>query len=171
MKKRVIIIAIAAVLSAACLYGCQSNSGFGRDTGANNYSSNAPVSASNRPSSNAPVSAPDSPPSDAPVAELPEVDAYRPPSGLIDIDLNADDPSNDKIVFVYDAEGRLWQCYYAIGENDVYLSYSYDGNSIQIYGFIGSIVVADESFEAKSNYDTNRNFVEYQGYYFKGFTF
>ena len=103
--------------------------------------------------------------------ERSEVEAYRPPSNVIKIDLKVDEPSNSQITFKYDDEGKISQCYYKIDNTEIYLSYTYDGNKIQIYGFSGSIVVADEVFEAKADFDPTSGFVEYKGYYIKGFNF
>ena len=100
-----------------------------------------------------------------------EIEAYRPPAEFIKIDMTSNDPSTDSIQFQYDELGRVSQCYYKIDNEDIYLSYSYEGTQIQIYGFSGTIVVEDKKLEAKGEFDASLGFVEHEGYYFKGFSF
>jgi len=97
---------------------------------------------------------------------------FKPPAELFNIDMSADDPSIEGIRFVFDAEGRVDQCYYSIGEDVIFLSYSYEDKLIKVYGFIenGTIIV-DESFEAKTDFDPSVGFENNRGYYFKGFEF
>ena len=104
-----VIITITMALLMACLTGCPGNTGNTASGG---------------------VTGVDSATSESHSSERPEVEAYRPPAELISIDLDADDPSTNRIVFVFDEDGRVSQCYYKIGENDVFLSYTYDGSSI-----------------------------------------
>ena len=40
-------------------------------------------------------------------SELPEVEEYAPPAKVLEIDLDAADPSNDYIRFKYDEQGRI----------------------------------------------------------------
>jgi len=95
--------------------------------------------------------------------------SYLPPARFIKIDLNAEDPSNDKITFKYDDIGRISKCYYLIDGDEVYLSYSYRGSEVSILGFMDGTVVADEHFKSDSEFDPSVGFSEYAGYYFKGF--
>jgi len=96
---------------------------------------------------------------------------YRPPAEFINIDLTADDPSDNQISFKYDDEGRVSECYYMVGDLEIYLSYSYEGKSIHIFGFSDGVVVADETFQAITDFNPDVKFEKYNGYYFNGFTF
>jgi len=103
--------------------------------------------------------------------ELSEVEAFVPPADMFNLDLRTDDPSNDDIHFEFDSEGRISGIVYSIDDYRVVLSYSYDDLSIQIFGFIDSIVVADVQLVASSGFDDTLGFIEYRGYYFFGFDF
>ena len=98
--------------------------------------------------------------------------AFKPPGVLVKINLDTDDHSDSDILFYYDDDGRVSQCYYVIGADNIFLNYSYDGRSIQIFGFnVDGIVVAEASFEAKTDYDPSVGFVEPDGYFIKRFSF
>lgn len=95
---------------------------------------------------------------------------YKTPSDAVEIDLTAEDPSNDQIQFSYDENNRISQCQYQIDGHTIKLVYSYSGNSIQIYAFSDEYVAADETFTV-SSYDANAGFTSYNGYYFRGCVF
>ncbi len=98
-----------------------------------------------------------------------DLSAYKKPADVVSIDLTKDDPSNDEIRFVYDDDGRVTQCYYKIGEQQVYVNYTYKEASAQIYAFMGEVLVADEVIEI-SEYSAEKGFSSIEGYYFKGVT-
>ena len=98
-----------------------------------------------------------------------DLSAYKKPADAVSIDLTKDDPSNDEIRFVFDNEGKVTQCYYKIGDQQIYVNYTYNDGSVQIYAFMGDILVADETIEL-SAYDAEKGFTVIEGYYFKGFS-
>lgn len=95
---------------------------------------------------------------------------YEVPVNVVQIDLTAEDPSNDAMKFVYDDMGRVSQCYYKIDGTEIYINYEYTDNQVHIYGFSGSIVAAEENFTLPS-FDKSVGFSAYNGYYFKGYNF
>jgi len=95
------------------------------------------------------------------------IESYRAPADVVEIDMTEEDPSNDEIKFEYDDEGKISGCRYQIDGTDVYVGYSYKDDYVEMFGFIGDIVVADDIFYI-SNFDSSQGFVEYEGYYFKG---
>ena len=98
-----------------------------------------------------------------------DLSAYKKPADVVSIDLTEDDPSNDEIRFVFDNEGKVTQCYYNIGDQQVYVNYTYKDGSVQIYAFMGEVLVADETIEI-SEYSAEKGFSSIEGYYFKGVT-
>lgn len=96
---------------------------------------------------------------------------FQPPAEVIEIDKKAEDPSNDYINFVYDEEGRISQCYYKLDNEDIYLNYTYEGNSAHILGFSGEILAADEIIKIPNDYAGEIGFTTYMGYFFKGYEF
>ena len=106
------------------------------------------------------------------------VTVFTPPAKVTEIDFDADDPSNDDIKFVFDAAGRITYVFYSVNGYDVSLGYVYDGEAVDddvslwIIGLIDDIVVADERLSAKNiDFDASLGFVEYKGYFIKGFDF
>ena len=103
--------------------------------------------------------------------------AFLPPARVTGIDFNADDPSNDDISFIFDEEGRVKHVFYFANGHDIGLSYVYDSEALDyenlwILGFIDSIVVADERIKTiNSTFDASIGFVDYKGYFIKGFIF
>lgn len=95
--------------------------------------------------------------------------SFIKPADAVSIDMTKDDPSNDYMVFKYDEDGRVSQCYYKIGESLVYITYKYESNGAQIYAFIDDCVVDDCKINL-SSYDANKGFSIIDGYYFKGFS-
>ena len=100
-----------------------------------------------------------------------DISAYRAPADVVEIDTDKEDPSNDAIRFVYDDEGRVSQCYYEIDGEPVFVSYAYKDGSVQIYAFMGELVVADEIITLPGEYDASIGFTSSNGYYFKGYPF
>ena len=96
--------------------------------------------------------------------------AYQPPADLFSVDLTAEDPSTQDIRFLYDEAGRIDRCTYRIDDQEVILSYSYDEDAVHIFGFLGSIIVADETIPVSGAFDPGAGFSVAQGYYLKGYT-
>ncbi len=96
-----------------------------------------------------------------------DLSAYQKPADAVRIDLTKDDPSNDAMRFVYDEEGKVSQCYYTVGDQQVYVNYTYKDGCAQIYAFMGDVLAADETI-AISAYDAEKGFTAIEGYYFKG---
>lgn len=94
--------------------------------------------------------------------------SYVKPAAAVSIDLTKADPSNGKMNFVYDEEGRVSVCYYRLNDKQVSVTYSYDENSAQIYAFMGDVLVADELISL-SGFDKDLGFCIIDGYYFKGY--
>jgi hypothetical protein len=109
--------------------------------------------------------------------ERPEVQAFVTPLVFLDtfniqLNLTAEDPSDfNNFYFEFDESGRVSEFHYRTSNHDMALSYLYQEDGIQIYGFIGEIVVADEFFKPLTEFDPSGDFVESRGYFFKGFTF
>lgn len=109
--------------------------------------------------------------SEQPIEETTEaLSEYEPPANFVEIDFDVDDPSNEDIQFTYNEQGLISECEYKVDDNDVKLKYTYIDNSIQIYGYIDSLVVVDICFE-EIVYNVNIGFCEHDGYYFKGVDF
>ena len=96
-----------------------------------------------------------------------DLSTYMKPADAVSIDLTKDDPSNDAMRFVFDEEGKVTQCYYDIGNQQVYVNYTYKDGTVQIYAFMGEVLVADETI-AISDYNAEKGFSAIEGYYFKG---
>lgn len=95
---------------------------------------------------------------------------YKVPADAVQIDLSASNPSNDRMQFSFDEDNRVSQCRYIYEGQDIRLVYTYSDSQVQIYGFSGEYVVADETFEI-SKYDKMIGMVSYEGYYFSGCEF
>lgn len=96
---------------------------------------------------------------------------FKTPAEVVEIDFEKDDPTTDEMKFVYDDEGRIIQCYYNLEGHEIFISYTYEDETVQIYAFSDSIVAADEQISLPGQYDSSIGFSEYQGYYFKGYQF
>lgn len=96
------------------------------------------------------------------------IQSFKEPAKVVNVDLNKEDPSNEQIKFDYDEDGRVAGCKYKIDGTDVYIGYIYKENQVDLYGFIGDVVVSDETFDI-SEYNSNTGFCEHAGYFFKGF--
>lgn len=95
---------------------------------------------------------------------------YVLPADAVKIDFTKDDPSNDEIKFLFDEEGRVVSYKYSAKGNDIIVTYSYKENKVNVNSFIDDMVYADEEFKLPE-YDNNGGFCEYNGYYFKGYSF
>ena len=114
---------------------------------------------------------PGSDPSDDKNDTAVDLSVYQAPANVVEIDADAEDPSNDNIRFVYDDVGRVAQCYYEIDGQQIYVGYTYGDGYAQIYAFMGDFVVADEEISLPGEYDASVGFASSHGYYFKGYQF
>ena len=152
---------MAAVIACGCT-GCTDNdSNSGTSNNANNNANNNASSVTSE--SSAPEQQEQQPESND---ENVDLDAYKKPADVVSIDLTKDDPSNDDIRFVIE-EGKVTQCYYNIGEQEIYVNYKYnEDGTVQIYAFMGPIVAADDVVEIPDDIP-DESFMEIDGYYFK----
>lgn len=158
MKKFIIPIVVIAFCFVAVFCGCSTTTEKTDVTNNNSMSENIQQTTDRNSSSQ----------TSSDINDL--ISSYQPPAEIIDIDLNSEDPSNDKIKFEYDSQDRVSKCYYQINSNDIYQSYTYTDNTIQIYTFCGSTLIDDVSFD-NALYSENLGFVEYYGYYFSNISF
>lgn len=146
MKKIIYLIALILMLAlVAC--GCSGNKDSNRNDAANSGQETA-----NRSENN---------------GNEVDISVYKKPADTVSVDLTKDDPSNDEMRFVFDDNGKVTQCYYNIGDQQVYVNYTYKDGAVQIYAFMGEVVAADELIEI-SEYDAEKGFTVIDGYYFKG---
>jgi hypothetical protein len=169
------VLVLVAMLMAVVLSGCELGAIVGGTSAASQGSGNESNDVSQNPENESgdvnQGSEQEPNPRLAANGEWLEVEAYRPPTRLFNLNLNTDDPSNNDIRFVFDDEERIRWVYYSIDDFDVVLAYSYDEHSILIIGFINEIVVAYEEITASAGFDKSLGFIEYKGYYFYGFSF
>ncbi|MBQ9414337.1 MAG: hypothetical protein IJU16_04330 [Clostridia bacterium] len=105
-----------------------------------------------------------------PIDEVVPLASYRLPAQAVKIDMTASDPTSSEMQFVYDDSGRITQCYYAIGGQQIYVSYMYQENSVTLYAFMNSVVAANVEIPLPA-FDASVGFAEKDGYYFKGYAF
>ena len=96
-----------------------------------------------------------------------DLSAYKTPAETVKVELSKEDPSNEDINFIYDAEGKVTQCYYKIDGQQVYVNYTYKDGYVQIYAFEDDVLVADETISI-SDYNPEKGFTSINGYYIKG---
>lgn len=154
MKKINISIFVIAFCLVALLCGCGTTTEKTDDTNNNSQSENTQQTTDSNLSSQ----------SSEQINDL--LSSFQPPAEVFEIDLSNADPSNDDISFEYDEQGRISKCYYQANNIDVYQSYIYENNSVQIFSFNDSIVIGDVFFE-NVEYDENAGFSECDGYYLK----
>lgn len=157
--KKLNSLAAAALMAAVIACGCTGCT----DNDSNNSTSNNANNNANNNASSAPEQQEQQPESND---ENVDLGAYKKPADAVSIDLTKDDPSNDDIRFVIE-DGKVTQCYYNIGEQQVFASYSYkEDGTVEIYAFMGEILVADDIVEIP-NEISEESFMEIDGYYFK----
>lgn len=154
MKKIIISIVVIAFCFVVVLCGCSTTTEKMNDTNNNSMSENIQQTTDGNSSSQTSEQINNA------------VSSFQPPAEAFDIDLSKTDPSNDDIRFEYDEQDRISKCYYQVNNIDVYQSYIYENNSVQIFSFNDSIVIGDVFFE-NVVYDENAGFSECDGYYFK----
>ena len=153
--KKTIVLLICVIVAATLFCGCAGNTGDANQDNKINAASQQSDNVSDNNSSEQ--------------KDEIDLDSYKTPAEAVSIDLTKDDPSNDEMRFVFDDEGKVTQCYYKIGDQQIYVNYTYNDGSVQIYAFMGDILVADETIEL-SAYDAEKGFTVIEGYYFKGFS-
>lgn len=96
--------------------------------------------------------------------------SFEKPEKAVSIDTSLADPSNEKITFGYDDNGKVLRCQYLYNDQIIALTYTYnDDNTVQIYGFIDSTLVVDTLVNLPGEYNPKGTFVAIDGFYFKGF--
>jgi len=94
----------------------------------------------------------------------------EPPANVIKIDMKADDPSNDEIIFKYDEEDRIESYTYTVNGIKVLMTYDYDypeEGKIWALGFDENGTVISEKSFLYSKEAAAKGFSEHDGYYFK----
>ena len=163
MRKKFLLLLSVFMISVS-LAACSSDtvindSGNQNDNTAieNSNSENAAVNDSEKSDNNSSLS----------VEEM--IDSYEPPAETISIDINADDPSNDEIVFKFQEDGKIQNCVYWVNGIKVMVTYGYDQpekGQIWVLAFSeDGIVIGEDTF----NYSESEGsgFSEHNGYYFK----
>lgn len=154
MKKIIMSIVVIAFCFVVVLCSCSTTTEKTDDTNNNSQSENIQQATDSNSSSQ----------TSEQINDL--VSSFQPPAEVFEIDLSKVDPSNDDIRFEYDEQGRISKCYYKVNDIDVYQSYIYENNSVQIFSFNDSVVIGDVFFE-NVVYDEKVGFSECDGYYFK----
>lgn len=90
---------------------------------------------------------------------------FQPPAVHFDLDLKKKDPSNEDVKLEYDNDGRIVKCTYTIDKYEIYQSYTYEENVVQIYSFYQNRVIETASYNYKK--DKKAGFIEVGGYYLK----
>ena len=97
------------------------------------------------------------------------IENFEPPANIVSVDMTAEDPSNDEIVFTFQEDGKIQNCVYRMNGEKVMVTYGYDTmekGQIWVLAFSeDSTVIAEESFNYSENEESG--FTEYNGYYFK----
>lgn len=97
--------------------------------------------------------------------------AYSTPADPANTLNNIADPSANGYRFVYDESGRIAKCYYQSNGQEVYLVYQYKETWVEIYGFIGETLVANEFIQLNGEFNPDVGFSQVKGYYLKGYIF
>ena len=97
------------------------------------------------------------------------IENFEPPANVVSVDMTAEDPSNDEIVFTFQEDGKIQNCVYRVNGEKVMVTYGYDTmeeGQIWMLAFSeDSTVIAEESFNYSENEESG--LTEYNGYYFK----
>ena len=160
MKKTAILILCAAALFS--LASCDDSSKTSTaGTKSNSSSSAASGSSSASESTAASESGEDS-------VDL----SFVKPSKAVSPDLSKSDPSDDSIKFLFDDKGRVASYKYKADQKEYMVTYTYkdDTKKIDIYGFSGDIVVAEEHFDMP-DFDDTQGFAEKDGFFFNKYKF
>ena len=86
-------------------------------------------------------------------------------------DIGSELPSATTLHFEFDANGRILSCAYDYGSGPVTVNYLYAENSIGVTAMAGATRLAEASFAPHGEFDADNGYVEYEGYYFFGYTF
>ena len=100
-------------------------------------------------------------------------DFVRPADAAGKIDLKKEDPSNDKISFTFDEEGRVSECEYKSGEVSYYVGYTYRDGEVDVSAFAtdkdGNAFLMESRTYKVAAFDKAAGFVEKDGFFFNGF--
>lgn len=166
MKKTAILILCAAALfslascddsSKTSTAGTKSNSSSSAASGSSSASESTAVSESTAASESSEDS-----------VDL----SFVKPSKAVSPDLSKSDPSDDSIKFLFDDKGRVASYKYKADQKEYMVTYTYkdDTKKIDIYGFSGDIVVAEEHFDMP-DFDDSQGFIEKDGFFFNKYKF
>ncbi len=101
-------------------------------------------------------------------------DLVKPADVAGKIDLKAEDPSNDKVAFGFDSEGRVSECSYKKGDVSFYVGYTYRDGEVDVNVFAtdkdSNAFVVDSLTYKTGSFDKSAGFTEKDGYYFNGFS-
>lgn len=99
------------------------------------------------------------------------LNAYTTPADPSNTLNSVADPTSDSMRFVYDEYGRIAKCYYQANGQEVYLVYQYGEAWVQIFGFIGETLVAEQVIQLHGEFNSEIGFSVVNGYYIKGYIF
>lgn len=154
--KRKFAFLIAACIACASLSACSSS---GKSSNSGSADNNTAVTESQGDDNNA---------DDAAFEEM--LDKYEPPGKIVEIDMDAEDPSNDDIKFTFDGEGKIQNYTYTVNGLKVLMTYDYDypeEGKLWVLAFSEDGTVIDEKTFVYSKSDDAKGFSEHEGYYFK----
>lgn len=97
------------------------------------------------------------------------ISSFKAPGLVVEVDLTKEDPSNDKIKFDYDKQGRVSGCTYKIDGRDTYVGYTYKKDEVDVYAFIGDVSVFHKTYKIVKS-DSSLGFTDCEGFYFKNLT-
>lgn len=101
--------------------------------------------------------------------------AYVSPSEAVTVDTGngEQNPSNENISFVFDeVDGKLVKYTYKANGGEILMVYKYrEDNTVEIYGFSGDTLVANEIIQLPGDFDPTYGLRTYKGYYFYGYDF
>lgn len=98
---------------------------------------------------------------------------YELPADVSELDLSAEDPTNEVMRFTYDDDGRVSGCMYEVEGHQIAIVYTYndDADTVQLTAFSDDLVAALEEYDLPGAYDASLGFSVHNGYYFRGYGF
>lgn len=170
MRKKFLLILSILVISlsfAACSSDKVISDGVKQDANSETYSSNSESNTVNDAENGTGNNSEDTDEKTALVESM--IGSYEPPAETISIDMTADDPSNDKIVFTFQGDGKIQNYVYWVNGIKVMVTYGYDSiNEGQIWVLAFSedgTVIGEDTFNYAES--EGSGFSEHNGYYFK----